>query len=97
MVIGTGELLAGLGIFFLCGAIILWIINTNRRIEELHQLDKSYNYIEEIALHKIAENIGLNIPEFEVKRRFFDNKSFREALEEKMVKDLIEKEINKKK
>jgi hypothetical protein len=82
-------LLVGTGWLFLACSFSYFIISATKRGEENHQLCKSYNFIEEVALHKVADKIGLNVTEHEAKARLSESKSFREAIEEKMVKDLI--------
>lgn len=87
---GVILLLIALGLFIM----LLTVWNDLRQTKWKRMKEKEYDRIEITAMNKVANMLGLDSEAFFESRELREKYTFREALEEKMIEELLEKREN---
>lgn len=70
-------------------AVTVWVFNTIRIQIARTKLDDEYDYLEAVALDKLANKIGLDKLKFKISEEIHQRKSVREILEQKVINEII--------
>lgn len=87
--IGIGWGAIGLSIAY---GMYRFVNHVSRTADNTQEKTEAWDTVELATLDKVAEKCGIKVQEFLAKNRIVDTKSFREALEEKMVAEIMSKE-----
>lgn len=88
------ALLMGLGALAILGMVAYFMFQIARLYRGIADKEEAYENVEEAALDKMATNLGIQVEEFLTKREVRNTKTFKRALEQRMIEELLSKKEN---